>query len=118
MTEYERMAQNFATLKFLRKHTILSPKSLIKIERAKDLAENFHKWYLTMEHEDLGIDYSNAERLEFELRFNEWQKSCVDAWQQYGTNMSLGDFSKRMLEGSMAEEAKKKATKKKIKKWN
>ena len=114
MNEYIDMNYTEATLKFLRKHTLLSPISLIKIERLKEIAEKFHNWYLLNEREELGIDYSAADKLEFKLRFNEWQKGCVDAWEKYGKNMSLGEFSRRTLESTIMEEEKKK---KKTKKW-
>ena len=82
----------------LRKHTLLGLIALIKISREKEAAEVAQILYNRAEHTTIGVDYSIAEKLEFDIRLEKWKKKNLDLYLRYGTSECLDDFSLRMLE--------------------
>ena len=58
----------------LRKHTLLGLIALIKISREREAAEVAQILYNRAEHTTIGVDYSIAEKLEFDIRLEKWKK--------------------------------------------
>ena len=73
MYEYESKELDREKLEYLRKNTFLGPIAMFKIARAKKQVDDFRKWYQQREGELLEADYTIADELEYELRFNAFQ---------------------------------------------
>ncbi len=88
-------------LEFLRKTTFLGPIAMFRIARAKKQADKFREWYREREGELLEADYSIADELEYEIRFNAYQNSMAKLWSQYGDGLGLQEFAEMTMEQNM-----------------
>ena len=77
---------NFERLEQLRELTELGPIAKFKIMRARKQAEDYRKLYIKENPDDvIGVDYSTANELEYELRMNSLRKSLEKQWAEYVT---------------------------------
>ena len=88
---------DYETLKLLRKKTILNPIAYIKVLKARQLADVYQRVINQVEHCDIGVDYSKANELEYNLRFKSWMNCIMPTWYKYASNQDLYDFSYDML---------------------
>ena len=92
----ERYNKN-TELEFLRRNTTLGPIALIKIGKMKQAIDKSRQWYLQMEGELIESDYTLADELEYDLRFQEWIRKCAPLWRQCADNTDLFAFSKMVM---------------------
>ena len=98
---------NYDELEFLRAKTILSPVAKLKVLVARRDADNFRNWYLKNEGELLESDYANADKIEYDLRFQNWKNKCASMWRQYSDGLDLDEFSRMVIHDSLNNENKK-----------
>lgn len=92
-------------LEYLRNNTFLGPIAIFKIARAKKQIDEFRKWYNERENEIIDADYSIADELEYELRFNSLQNSVAKMWSQYGDGLGLAEFTDMVIEQNIQKGA-------------
>ena len=69
------MEYNYKLLEFLREKTTLSLAEMSKVKLKRKEADLYLKRYQKLEPDDgLGVDYDEANRLEFAYRFENWKK--------------------------------------------
>lgn len=88
---------DYKELEYLRKKTLLGPIALLKIEKLKTVAEKTAVILNQIEHCKLGVDYNDADTLEFNYRFNSWKTNLFGLWSKYGSHMDFDDFAKWVL---------------------
>ena len=84
-------------LEYLRNETVLGPVAMYKVNRAKKLAENFRNIYQQYEGEVVSTDYSVADELEYEMRFNAYCNKLSKDWLQYGDGLGLQEFAENCM---------------------
>ena len=71
-------------LEKLRELTNLGPIAKLKLQRARRSAEKFRDLYIKENPSDqIGVDYSTANDLEYELRMNSLRNSMAKSWKEY-----------------------------------
>ena len=96
-SDYEKLA-------FLRKNTRLGLIAYLKISKLKAEAVKLEEMCRREEKEYNGIDYSDAENLEFKLRMKTWKRSLIDAWVEIGDGLGLDEFSDMVLSQHLKKE--------------
>ena len=91
------MEYNYEALKALRKHTNLNLIEKLKIIREKELAEDTQVMINKIERCYIGVDYTEAEMLEFSYRLKSWYKKSKALYAEYGNNRDFYEFSNDML---------------------
>ncbi len=105
--EYDVPKFDYNTLVFLRKHTVLGPIALNKIYRARKEAAIIQKYYLEVEHENLGLDTTAADELEYAYRLNAFKTKIMKHWYVYGDGLSLDEFVDLIISRSIKKEDNK-----------
>ena len=95
---YDVEELDYKKLDYLRKHTFIGPLAMLKISRARKQADDFRKWYQEREGELLSADYTAADELEYQIRFNAFQNSLCKLWSQYGDGTGLQEFAEGIIE--------------------
>lgn len=98
---YETNDLDYERLEFLRKNTMLGPIALLRIAKAKKDADRFRQWYKEKEGELLEADYTIADQLEYEMRFNAYQNSVGPLWSKHGDGLDLRDFTELVMDQAM-----------------
>ena len=101
---YDVNELNYRKLDYLRNNTFIGPVAALKIANARKKAEKYAEWYQKMEHEQLGVDYTLADELEYQIRFDAYQRGWEKAWKQYGDGIGLREFADDALEQAIREE--------------
>ena len=100
---------NYEKLEFLRRNTKLNPKAYLKVFKKKLEADKEQKIYNKYEPNDhIGVDYSEANLLEFGLRMQAWENKYKNVWQEYGHGYTLEEYILMALDGFMNEEKQNK----------
>ncbi len=100
---------DYEKLEFLRRNTRLNPKSYLKVLKKKLEADKEQKIYNKYEPNDhIGVDYSEANLLEFCLRMKSFESKYKIVWQDYGFRYSLEEYILMALNGFMDEEKQNK----------
>ena len=98
----------YKKLNYLRKTVTLKPSEYIKVAKARKSAMRLTELYNKHEKRDLiGVDYSVADQLEYELRMKTYERIMYKMWVSYGKNELLRDFCERCLIEEMQEELNK-----------
>ena len=97
MEEYDIKEINYKALEYLRKQTILGPIATFKIASARKQAEIVRNFYLTAEHQDLGIDTSLADELEYQYRYKAFQNRIYLDWLNYGNDKKLDEYTDEII---------------------
>lgn len=96
---------SYEKLEYLRKNTKLNPKSYLEVTKKRLEADKFQKDYKKYEPNDqIGVDYTEANTLEFILRMQVWQNKLIKEWQQFGQNYTLEEYSLKNLNDLVNEE--------------
>ena len=95
-------------LEFLRENTLLTPVSKLKVMNARRQAEKFRELYVTLNPSDnIGVDYSIADELEYQYRLISLQKRLEKGWKKYALveNDGLGllEFTESYIEQKVQE---------------
>ena len=102
MEQIKKDEINYDELEFLRANTIiLNPFALASVLMARRQADEYRNWYLKHEGELLESDYTNADELEYDLRFKIWQNKCANLWKQNPDGLDLADFSKMVIHNNL-----------------
>ena len=96
------MEVDYKELEYLRKHTYLGPIKKMKVLSLRDDAEQYQAMMIKFENCNPGIDYSEAEELEYKYRMQVWKRSFIYLWMEYGDGQDLDTFAKEMLHEAMA----------------
>ena len=91
-------------LEYLRQNTFIGPIAAMKIANARRRAEKYTEWYNSREHEQLGVDYSDADELEYQIRFDAYQRGWEKLWKQYGDGIGLKEYAEDALDQAVKEE--------------
>lgn len=91
------MERNYETLLKLKKKTLLGLVSLLRVSIEREKAERMQLAVNKLTHSAFSIDYSDADNLEFDLRFKAWKEKNTKLYLKYGINQSLDDFSLDLL---------------------
>ncbi len=87
------MKFKYETLALLRENTLLDPISYLKVLKERKRAINHQNIINEKEHCNIPIDFSKANQLEYDLRFNAWKKKIGDYWLEYHNNIDLDEFA-------------------------
>lgn len=93
MEEYDIKEVNYDALKYLRKNTMIGPIALFKIESALKEAAIVQKYYREVEHQEIGLDRSVADSLEFNIRLKAMERKMFNLWEKYGDGIPLEEFT-------------------------
>ena len=77
------MEFDFTALTLLRENTILDPISYHKVKKARRLALECQRVINLKERCDIAVDFSQANQLEAELRFEVWKNKVREYWSKY-----------------------------------
>ena len=92
------MEFDYKTLVFLRKNTTLDPISYFKVVKERNVAIKTQKIMNNTEHCDAGIDFTEADQLEAELRYQKWRLKVVGAWIDDYRSIDFEEFAWNALE--------------------
>ncbi len=96
----------YKELEYLRKHTFINPFKKMKVVALREDAEQYAAMMRKFEKCNPGIDYSEADELEYEYRFRSWARSLLYLWIEYGWNQCLDEFALEMLHAAMEDKKK------------
>lgn len=102
---------NYDELAALRANTMLDPISIIRIEKIKEEYEKIRNWYYKVEGELIESDYTEANKLEYALRFKIWESKCAPIWKKHPDGLGLSEYAKMALEQCVEKEKKNKTKK-------
>lgn len=91
----------YRELEYLRKHTFINPIKKLKVLALRDEAEAYQAMMEEFENCHLGIDYSEADELEYKYRLQSWTRSILYLWIEYGGTQELDEFAMDMLHAAM-----------------
>lgn len=91
----------YKELEYLRRHTFINPIKKLKVLALRDEAEAYQAMMEEFENYHPGIDYSQADELEYEYRMQSWTRSLIYFWIEYGGSQSLDEFAVDMLHSAM-----------------
>ena len=75
---------SYERLEALREITKLNPVAYAKVVKARHDADKFRDLYMKYEPNDqIGVDYTIANELEYELRFRALENGVEKQWKQY-----------------------------------
>ena len=97
------MEFDIRTLYLLRENTYLDPISYFKVQGLRQDAREYQAMINYLENCQIGVDYSKANKLEAELRFNEWKKVVKRYWNQ-NSGVTLDDFAIDLLKQRQGKE--------------
>ena len=80
------------TLNYLRHNTMLGPISSIKVANALRVAQKVREYYLQVEKQDIGLDTTTADALEYEYRMRAMENKLFHLWEQDPDGLDLYDF--------------------------
>ena len=93
----------YEKLSFLRSFTNLGPISLYKIFKLRDEAVIMREWYKKVENEVMTIDYTEADKLEYALRYKALKKKLYGTWLDIGDGLGLEEFSQMVIEQNLVK---------------
>ena len=108
MEQIKKDEINYDELEFLRANTILNPFAYVSVLMAKRHADEYRNWYLENEGELLESDYAIADKIEYDLRFQNWKNKCASMWRQYSDGLDLDEFSRMVIHDSLNNENNRK----------
>jgi len=77
------MEFDYNALTLLRENTILDPVSQFRVLRERKLASDYQRIINKVERCDIAADFSKANQLEAELRFEIWKNKVREYWAKY-----------------------------------
>lgn len=80
-------------LLLLRENTVLDPLSYLKVLREREKAIERKRIINEKEHCDIAVDFTKANQLETDLRFEIWKKKICGYWLKYHHNMDFEEFA-------------------------
>ena len=92
---------DYRELEFLRRHTILNPIKKLKVLALRDDAEAYQAMMEKFENCPFGVDYSEADELEYAYRLAAWKKAMTYFWIEYGDTRNLDDYAYDKLHDAM-----------------
>lgn len=102
LNDIQSIEVDYEILNYLRNNISLGIMDIFKVcrerEKAKDLTLLYKKYE---KNADIGIDYSNAEKLEYYLRLKQYQKKNFKLWKKYNNGETLEAFCYRCLHEEM-----------------
>ena len=95
------MEIDYKELNYLRKHTLIGPRKAFKVLALRDDAEKYSYMMEVYENCHMGIDYSEADALEYKYRRESWERAMAYFWLEYGDERTLEDFAYDKLHDAM-----------------
>ena len=105
--EFETKKFSYDELAYLRKATMLGPIAMVKIAKARKEAELLRKYFAEVEHENIGLDYSTANELEYNYRRQALQRRIFKDWQQYGDGLDFEEYTDMVIANNAAQSKNK-----------
>ncbi len=87
------MEFDYRTLELLRDCTSLDPISYFKVLDKRKDAKDYQIIMNRLENCHLGVDYTKANKLEAQIRFNIWASSIIEDWQKNGGRQTLEEYA-------------------------
>ncbi len=97
LKEYDTKEFSYEMLEYLRKNTIIGPIAIFKIASAQREAALVQKYYQEVEHDNVELDTSIADSLEFSYRLNAFETRIFPMWEKYGDGLGLEEFAYRVI---------------------
>ncbi len=95
-------------LEILRNLTTLNPLDALKVSKARKAAEKFRDVYIRENPSDvIGVDYTEANSIEYSLRFHTLEKNLTKDWQNYlkveADGIGLREYTEDILNSRLEE---------------
>ncbi len=89
---------HYYDLVYLRHEARLNLIEWIKVKKLRCLAEETQRLINQKERCQVGVDYKEADQLEYQFRFRKFEREMIPLWIQHGDGLGLDEFSYKIIQ--------------------